>query len=132
MFVYLSAANVVEQLEHSHGRPAVRDHGLLEAAVARPIATVGGEDAYPTLHEKVAALMHSLAKNHAFVDGNKRAALLAGKAMLELNGWTFPTSVDSDLYYLVLGIADGTEDEVHKIAETLEHLSEPIDRPLLE
>ena len=58
----------------------VRDAGLLESALARPQSTVFGADAYPTLHTKAAALLHSLARNHALVDGNKRLAWLATRA----------------------------------------------------
>jgi Fic/DOC family len=57
--------------------PEVRDYGLLESALARPRASVFGRDAYPELHLKAAALLHSLARNHALVDGNKRMAWTA-------------------------------------------------------
>lgn len=56
-------------------RPVVRDAGLLEAALARPQTTVFGVDTYPSLVERAAALTHSIARNHALVDGNKRLAL---------------------------------------------------------
>jgi len=52
--------------------PQVRDYGLLESALARPRASVFGQDAYPTIHEKAAALLDSLVNNHALIDGNKR------------------------------------------------------------
>lgn len=68
------------------GDVQVRDHGLLEAALARPQARVFGEDAYPSLHEKAAALLHSLTCNHALVDGNKRLALAALIVFYGLNG----------------------------------------------
>jgi death-on-curing protein len=68
------------------GNIALRDRGLLESAVMRPQASAFGEDAYPTLAEKGAALLHSLALNHPFVDGNKRTATLAMLTFLELNG----------------------------------------------
>src|SRR5262245_30135621 len=68
------------------GKRKVRDMALLEAAAARPMQTVFGEDAYPTVQEKAAALLHSLARNHAFADGNKRTAAVAALFMLEING----------------------------------------------
>jgi hypothetical protein len=73
---------VLESLLHVAERalgatPQVRDHGLLESALARPRASALGRDAYPTIHEKAAALLHSIARNHALVDGNKRLALAA-------------------------------------------------------
>jgi death-on-curing family protein len=68
------------------GTQQIRDIGLLEAAVARPAASAFGEDAYPALNEKVAALLHSLTRNHPFTDGNKRTATVATIFMFEVNG----------------------------------------------
>ena len=68
------------------GAGPVRDAGLLEAAVARPRTTVFGDDAYPTLLDKAAALLHSICRNHGLVDGNKRLAWLATDVFLRING----------------------------------------------
>jgi death-on-curing protein len=68
------------------GKRKVRDVELLAAAVARPAASAFGQDAYPTLREKAAALFHSVARNHPFADGNKRTATLAAILMLAVNG----------------------------------------------
>lgn len=68
------------------GKRAVRDIGLLEAAAGRPMTSVFGEDAYPTLESKAAALLHSIARNHPFADGNKRTATIAALFMLDVNG----------------------------------------------
>ena len=68
------------------GEVVVRDYGLLESALARPQTTVFGADAYPDLPTKAAALLHSLARNHALVDGNKRLAWLATYVFLDING----------------------------------------------
>ncbi|CAG7650216.1 Toxin Doc [Paenibacillus allorhizosphaerae] len=65
----------------------VKDHGLLESAVHRPQQSVFGEDAYPTLFDKAAALLESLVKNHCFYNGNKRTAYLVTKSFLMLNGY---------------------------------------------
>jgi death-on-curing protein len=65
----------------------VKDHSLLESAIHRPRQSVFGEDAYPTLFEKAAALMDSLAKNHSFHNGNKRTAYAATKSFLLINGY---------------------------------------------
>jgi death on curing protein len=62
------------------------DYGLLDAAVARPRATVFGVDAYPDLYTKAAALLQSIARNHALVDGNKRTAWAAAWTFLYING----------------------------------------------
>jgi death on curing protein len=64
----------------------VSDVGLLASAIARPRTTVGGEDAYPDLATKTAALMHSIARNHALLDGNKRTAWVLARLMLAVNG----------------------------------------------
>ena len=73
-------------IQRTGGSGGVREMGLLESALARPRATFGGNDLYPNLWSNVAALMHSLVKNHPFVDGNKRTALTATGMFLELNG----------------------------------------------
>nr|WP_246553207.1 type II toxin-antitoxin system death-on-curing family toxin [Paenibacillus tritici] len=65
----------------------VKDHGLLESAVHRPQQSVFGEDAYPTLFDKAAALLESLIKNHCFHNGNKRTAYLVTKSFLIMNGY---------------------------------------------
>lgn len=64
----------------------VRDIGLLDSAVHRPLASFDGNDLYPTVLEKAAAILHSLLKNHPFVDGNKRTALSSAGIFLKLNG----------------------------------------------
>jgi prophage maintenance system killer protein len=76
---YLSLEDALAVAEEISGgvRPEVRDLGLLDAAVHRPQASMFGEDAYPSLVEKAAALMHSIVCNHALVDGNKRLGLSA-------------------------------------------------------
>lgn len=65
----------------------VKDHGLLESAVHRPQQSVFGEDAYPSIFDKAAALLESLVKNHCFHNGNKRTAYLVTKSFLILNGY---------------------------------------------
>jgi death-on-curing protein len=106
------------------GDQAVRDYGLLESALARPQASVFGEDAYPGTHQKAAALLHSLARNYAFVDGNKRTALAAAIAFLGINGIRLTLSND-EAYDLVIGVATGALDDAPSIAAVLEANSEP-------
>ncbi len=72
----------------------LRDRNLLEAAVERPRQSAFGEDAYPTLQSKTAALLDSLARNHPFLDGNKRIAVLASFVFLEINGFEAETTND--------------------------------------
>jgi death-on-curing protein len=78
----------------------VKDPGLLDSALQRPRATVFGQDAYPGLDLKAAALLHSVAQNQALVDGNKRLALLCAHAFLTLNFCTI-TAEDDDVYQLL-------------------------------
>ena len=103
---------------------ALRDVGLLEAAVARPAASVGGRDAYPTLVEKAAALVHSVVRNHALVDGNKRLGLMLLIVFLGVNGRRLTASNDEAHDFVVM-IADGHLDAVGDIAESLDRLIEP-------
>jgi death-on-curing protein len=100
------------------GQVLVRDHGLLASALARPQTTVFGEDAYPGLFDKAAALLHSLAGNHALVDGNKRLAWLATYTFLRINGVDL-TADDEQVVELVISVADGTLDDVGEIAKLL-------------
>ena len=99
----------------------VRDLGLLDAAAARPRSSACGEDAYPTLALKAAALLHSLARNHALVDGNKRLGWLATGTFLELNGVEVAHVPNDDVYDFVIGVAAGKHD-VLDIAGQLERL----------
>jgi death-on-curing protein len=96
---------------------AVRDAGLLAAAAARPRTTVFGKDAYPAFEDKAAALLHSLVRNHALVDGNKRLAWAAARVFHLLNGRDLTYTVD-DAERLMLQAASG-ELDVHDIAAWL-------------
>ncbi|GAA0945834.1 hypothetical protein GCM10009559_44030 [Pseudonocardia zijingensis] len=101
------------------GDPIVRDIGLLESALGRPRATVFGSDAYPTLHLKAAAVLHSIARNRALLDGNKRLAWAATAVFLGINGHRVVTGQD-EVVDLVLAVAAGTLDDMEKIAAQLE------------
>lgn len=92
----------------------IRDQGLLESASKRPRTTIYGEDAYPTFEEKVASLIHSLARNHALIDGNKRIAWSAGRIFCLMNNRDLVMSVD-DAEKMILEIAKG-EIDVPEIA----------------
>lgn len=103
--------------------PVVRDYGLLESALARPRATAFGDDAYSGVHEKAAALLHSLARNHALVDGNKRIALAALLAFYGMNDLRLVLSND-EAYRLVMNIAAGELSDIDAIASVLERGTE--------
>jgi death-on-curing protein len=107
--------------------PLVADYGLLESALARPRSTVFGHDAYPTVHRKAAALLHSLAKNHCLIDGNQRLAWLATVVFCHINGWLVGAP-DDGAYDFVIAIADGTLTELQVIADTLERWCRATDR----
>jgi len=85
--------------------PPIRDLGLLGSAAARPQATAFGEDAYPDVWSKAAALLHSLVNNHPLVDGNKRLGWLACGVFLELNGIDPTTATNDAVYELVMHVA---------------------------
>jgi death-on-curing protein len=102
----------------------VRDPGLLESALARPQATAFGTDAYSTLHEKAAALVHSLATNHGLVDGNERLSLAALIAFLGMNGWRL-TWPNDEAYDFIIDLASGQLVEIRVIAKRIASGSEP-------
>jgi death on curing protein len=104
--------------------PPIRDAGLLESAVARPQATAFGTDAYPDLDSKAAALLHSLARNHALVDGNKRLALAAVIAFYGVNGRRL-TLTNDEAYDLIIDVATGHLDSVEEITRRLRAATEP-------
>jgi death-on-curing protein len=106
------------------GEPVVRDYGLLESALARPEAWVFGQAAYPDLEHKAAALLHSLARNHALVDGDKRLALAATLAFLGINGRRL-TMTNDQAYDFVIAVATGALDDIPSIAEVLAANSKP-------
>ena len=101
------------------GADEVRDYGLLDSALARPQSSVFGQDAYPDVWRKAAALMESLARNHGLVDGNKRIAWYATWVFLHLNGHPLDAEFDVDeAEQFVLDVCQGALD-VPKIAARL-------------
>jgi death-on-curing protein len=110
MTAYLSVTQVIalhrELVNDFGGSDGLRDRGALESAVARPAATFGGEDLYPDLADKAAALMHSLVLNHPFVDGNKRIAVHAAELFVMLND-ALLNATDDELVDITLAAAEG-------------------------
>ena len=105
---YLTLEDVLG-LVNALGAGPVRDLGLLDSACHRPQAGFFGQEAYPTLAAKAAALMHSLAGNHALVDGNKRLALLATTVFLRVNGYSLDLT-DDEAFDLTMCVAAGQLD----------------------
>jgi len=102
---YLDLDDLVT-LTRRFGAGPVRDVGLLDSAKSRPRSSPFGEDAYSTMDLKGAALLHSIARNHALVDGNKRLAWLAAVVFADLNGHA-PALTDDETFDLVMEVAEG-------------------------
>lgn len=101
----------------------VGDYGLLDSALARPRASVFGQDAYHDLHLKAAALLQSLARNHALLDGNKRLAWTACRTFLAINGqWI--SAPEDDRFLFVIQVATGALADLDTIAQQLRSWSE--------
>ncbi|MDE0068041.1 MAG: type II toxin-antitoxin system death-on-curing family toxin [Acidimicrobiaceae bacterium] len=121
---YLDAEDLVDLARRLLGDPPpIRDLGLLGAAAARPRASAFGEDAYPDIWSKAAALLHSIVGNHPLVDGNKRLGWLATAVFLELNKSSVSTAADDDVYDLVIAVATSVL-SVEDIAEALRLMNE--------
>jgi death-on-curing protein len=126
--IHLGLDDLLHIAERTLGHPAeVRDVGLLESAAARPRTTVFGQDAYPTLEAKAAALLHSLTRNHALVDGNKPLGLAGLIAFLGLNGHRL-TWTNDEAYTVVMSVAAGDLDDVAAIAARIVEAIEAWDR----
>ncbi|MFF8512904.1 type II toxin-antitoxin system death-on-curing family toxin [Streptomyces sp. NPDC015492] len=123
--VYLSAEDVLVVAGHAVDDQdvVVRDVGLLESAVHRPSAAMFGEEAYPDLLDKAAALLQSLAVNHPFLDGNKRTAWLSCVTFLAMNGVQLRPDIDA-AERLVIAVATGEIDEVKVISQGLRELAD--------
>jgi len=116
--IYLTLPELLRVADWVLGDYDMRDVGLLESALARPRSTAFGHEAYVSLDEKAAALLHSLARNHALIDGNKRLALAGAIAFLGLNGRRL-TLTNDEAYDLLISVASGELDDVAAIAQVL-------------
>ncbi|MFD3739391.1 phage killer protein [Streptomyces sp. CB00316] len=116
--VFLSSEDVLVIAEHACDdmQVVVRDAGLLESAVHRPSAAMFGEEAYPDLIDKAAALLQSLAVNRPFFDGNKRTAWLSCVTFLAMNGVDLRPDIDA-AERLVIDVATGETDEIKAISQ---------------
>ena len=119
---YLDVEDLVDLARLLLGEPPpIRDMGLLGSAAARPQTTVFGEDAYPDIWTKAAALLQSVVKNHPLIDGNKRLGWLSTAVFLELNGIAVHGASNNHVYEIVLDIAAGAR-TIEEIAEGLRAL----------
>lgn len=116
---FLDLDDLLALAERLLGSPApVRDVGLLGSAAARPQTSVFGEDAYPDVWTKAAALLQSIVQHHPLVDGNERLGWLATAVFLELNGVEATSVANDDVCELVMTVAAGSQD-IDEIATTL-------------
>jgi death-on-curing protein len=126
MVRYLSAADIYVINENIVGhRPQVRDRRLLRSAADRPLIRVFGEEQFPTIIDKAAALLHSVAYHHLFGDGNKRTAQGALNLFLEANGYCLACD-ESDTASFILEIAQG-QHPVEAVSTWLQDNARPID-----
>ena len=123
MIEYLDLDDMLKIARHAVAEDvAVGDYGLLESALARPRASAFGSDAYPELQLKAAALLQSLARNHALVDGNKRLAWTACRTFLAVNShWI--SAPEDDRFDFVIRVATGVDGDIIAIAEQLREWS---------
>ena len=97
-----------EQLELHGGAPGLRDEGMLESALNRPLQKIQYAD--PDIFELAAAYLFGIVKNHPFIDGNKRTGYLAADVFLALNGWSVEAGQE-EIISFVLAVASGDIDE---------------------
>lgn len=123
-YQYLDTDDLVDLAASLLGDPPpIRDIGLLGSAAARPRTSAFGEDAYADLWTKAAALLHSVVKNHALIDGNKRLGWLATAVFLEINGVVVTHASNEAVYDFVMGATTGAQ-AVAEIAADLRALVE--------
>jgi death-on-curing protein len=121
---YLSLSETLELHERliasSGGVTGIRDLGALESAVGQPHASFGGQDLYPDVVAKAAALCFSLLMNHPFLDGNKRVGHAAMETVLLVNGFEIKAGVDEQ-EKIILSLASGQRDRNDLIAWLRKH-----------
>jgi death-on-curing protein len=120
--VFLTKEDVLALAEEVLPKVVVRDAGQLHTAVLRPQTVAFGEDAYPDLWTKAAALMHSLVMGHPLLDGNERLGWVATVIFLELNGEDLAYTDMQTAYELVIAAAAGELEDVPEIARRLREL----------
>ena len=128
--VYLSVDDILEihrrVIVEFGGELGLRDRGLLESAAAIPAASFAGSELHPGVIEKAAAYHFHLCSNHAFLDGNKRVAVVAAELFLLLNGLEL-IAEDSVVEELTIGVAERRNSKEQVISFFLEHVSKPVD-----
>ena len=126
MTEYLTLENLLS-ICRELGDLQVRDLGLLHAAAERPATTLYGTDVYPSVHEKAAALLQSLTRNHALLDGNKRLGWLGTHVFYGLNGLELDAP-EAEAFDLVMRVSVG-DDDIPGVAATLAGWVRPTPAP---
>ena len=121
--IYLELDDIVALSERAGF--TITDYGLVESALARPRASVFGEDAYPGIHEKAAALLQSMATNHTLADGNKRSAWAATRLFYGFNDHRVSASED-ERFDLIIAVATRRLESIAAIADRLGRMFHPI------
>jgi death on curing protein len=121
---HLTVEDLLSIAEEVLGASAVRDVGLLDSAAHRPQASVFGQDAYPTIHEKAAALLDAVVRHHALVDGNKRLGWAATVVFYDLNGLELAPPSADEAVELVVAVASGHL-ELGKLCQRLASWTHP-------
>lgn len=120
MIRFLTLEEALRVAEVSTGAPPiVRDLGLIESALARPQTSLLGDDAYPSLDEKAAALLQSLVLNHGLVDGDQRLAFACTSVFLTMNGRPLDLDDENEAYDLVIAVATSELSTIPEIAAAL-------------
>ena len=123
--IWITADDVImihsRVIQSSGGIDGIRDRAGLEAAIAAPLQSFGGEDLFPTEIEKIARLGFGLAANHAFVDGNKRIGAMMTQLLLQWNGYQLILA-KGELADMFIAIADGKAHEKDLLAWIKTHI----------
>ena len=112
-------------MQQTGGLVAIRDFGALESALAQPYMTFGGNELYPSLAEKAAALGFSLIQNHPFADGNKRTGHAAMAMFLKINGYKIIAIIDEQTE-IILSVASGRLNREGFTEWLLKHIQESL------
>ena len=122
--IWVSSDDVIrlhaQLIQATGGFDGIRDIGILDSALSAPLQTFGGQELFPDTLEKIARLGYGLAKNHAFVDGNKRIGALMVQLLLKWNGYSFSLK-PGELSDMFISVADGTSAESDLLQWMKEH-----------
>lgn len=108
-------------IQETGGLEGLRDQAGLEAAIAAPLQSFGGENLFPTALEKIARLGYGLASNHSFIDGNKRIGAMITQILLERNGYSMRLQED-EVADMFIAIADGSASETDLLKWIQQHI----------